>query len=418
MGLIHSLRLKTKLTLLFVLIGIGLLLIGTIGYVNMSAMKKNLDNLYFGSFLPVDELNELLLTYGRGVESTVYRLTDGALEPFEASALLSESLDRVQRLWKSYSAHYQSDAEKEYIAFATATMERANHHVARIIDVCHEGVNVRRISAATTSKIVADVSGVITKLLEYERDVARYERRKLLETYNGTLWQLMIVLILITGAVLWVSYAVFSSIRRQQQALEETTQHLKEANRKLEEASNTDSLTGLFNRRYFNRIYERELKRAKRGGSYISFMMLDIDHFKSYNDTYGHIEGDNALKAVAKALQESLKRPGDYLFRLGGEEFGILIADSDPKNAKTMAQSLCSRIEALQIPHEGNSAGGFLTLSIGVACLVPAPAMDENVILSMADANLYEAKEQGRNGYIFSTETLNRTHLYSKAGAA
>jgi diguanylate cyclase (GGDEF)-like protein len=418
MGLIHSLRLKTKLTLLFVIIGVGLFLVAVVGYANITAMKKNLDNLYFGSFTPVNELNELLLTYNRDVESTVFKLSSGAMAPFEASATLSESLDRVQRVWKSYSSHYRTGAEKAYVAFATATMERANHHITRIIDVCHQGVNVRRLSVPATSNVIADVSGVIAKLLRYEKDVAAFERRKLLETYNGTLVQLLVILGIITGAVLWISYAVFSSIRSQQQALEETTRHLKSANSKLENASNTDSLTGLYNRRCFNRIFERELKRAERGGHYIGFMMLDIDHFKSYNDTYGHLEGDSALRSVAKALQDALKRPGDYLFRLGGEEFGILITDSDPENAKTMARSLCDRVQALQIPHEGNDAGSCLTISVGVTSLVPSPSLDGNTILSMADANLYAAKEQGRNGYVFSTETLNRTHFYSRAGAA
>ena len=418
MGLIHSLRLNTKLLLLLVVIGVGLLLVGIVGYSNISAMKRNLDSLYFGSFTPVNELSELLHTYNRGVESTVFKLADGTLAPFEASARLSESLDRVHRLWNGYRSHYQSDAEKEYVAYAGATMERANHHIARIIDVCHQGINVRRISAASTSRVIADVSEVISRLLQYEKDVAGFERRRLLSTYDGTLLQLLIIFGSVTGAVLWLAYTIFSSIRRQQQALEDTTKSLKAANSKLESASYTDSLTGLYNRRYFNMVYDRELKRAKRSGNYLAFMMLDVDDFKKFNDTYGHIEGDKALKAVADALKEALKRPGDYLFRLGGEEFGVLITEGDPKNAKTMARKICGDIEALQIPHETSRAGAFLTVSIGATSLIPTLSLDENVMLSMADANLYEAKEEGRNGYIFSTETLTRSHLYSRAGAA
>ncbi len=418
MSLIHSLRLNTKLLLLLVVIGVGLLLVGIVGYSNISAMKRNLDNLYFGSFTPVNELSELLHTYNRGVESTVFKLADGTLAPFEASAQLSESLDRARRLWNSYRSHYQSDAEKEYVAYAGATMERANRHIARIIDVCHQGINVRRVSAASTSRLIDDVSEVISRLLQYEKDVAGFERRKLLSTYDGTLVQLLIIFGSVTGAVLWLAYTVFSSIRRQQKALEDTTKSLKAANSKLESASYTDSLTGLYNRRYFNMVYDRELKRAKRSGNYLTFMMLDVDDFKKFNDTYGHIEGDKALKAVADALKEALKRPGDYLFRLGGEEFGVLITEGDPKNAKTMAQRICSSVEALQIPHEQSRAGAVLTVSIGATSLIPSLSLDENMMLSMADANLYEAKEAGRNGYIFSTETLTRSHLYSRAGAA
>lgn len=418
MGLLHSLRLKTKLMILFILIGLGLTLVGIVGYINITSMKKNLDELYFGSFVPVNELNELLHTYNSGIETTVFKLTNGSLSPFEASARLSASLDTVHMIWKSYTSHYKNAREQEYVDYASTTLKRANRHIARVIDICHQGLNVKRLSADSTSHVIADVTTVIQKLLQYEKDVASHERRQLLMTYENTLMQLIVILAVITGAVLWISYAIFNSIHRQQQVLEVTTENLKSANSKLESASYTDSLTGLHNRRYFNMIFERELKRAKRSGSYFTFMMLDVDHFKQYNDTYGHLEGDNALKSVAKTLQENLQRPGDFVFRLGGEEFAVLLTENTPENVKKMAQKLCDAIEAMQIPHEGSDAGDYLTVSIGVTTLVPSVDLDENVILSMADANLYEAKEYGRNRVIVTAETLKQSPRRPRAGAA
>ena len=418
MELIHSLRLKTKLVILFLLIGMGVTLAGIVGYVNISSMKRNLDALYFGSFTPVNELNELRHAYNNGIETTVYRLVDGSLSPFEASAVLSANLDKVQMLWKNYASHYKNAKEMEYVEYATGALKRANHHISRVIDVCHQGINVKRLSAESTTRIIDEVNRVVDRLLQYEKDVAYLQRRQLLVTYDNTLTQLIIIMGIIAGAVLWVAYAIFNSIQRQQRDLEVTTENLKAANSRLESASYTDSLTGLHNRRYFNMVYDRELKRAKRSGSYITFMMLDIDHFKQYNDTYGHIEGDHALKRVGATLRETLQRPGDFIFRLGGEEFAVLLTDNTPDHAKKVAEKVRSAIEAMAIPHAGNDASEYLTVSIGVTALVPSAEMDENVILSMADANLYEAKEEGRNGFVVTVETLKQTLRRPRAGAA
>lgn len=419
-GYLQTLKLNTKLVILYTIVGIGMVLVGIVGYANISAMKKNLDDLYFGSFVPVNELNDLITIYNGGVETTVYRLTSGTITPFEASALLSENLDKIHMLWSSYESHYKRGDEQKYVNFTAETLSRANRHVKRVIDVCHQGINVQRLSAAATTNVVTDVTDVIRKLLQYEKEVAYLERRKLLVTYDNTVIQLVIILGIVTSAVLWLSYTIFGSIRLQQRQLENTTANLKAANTKLEDASYTDSLTGLHNRRYFNMIFDRELKRAKRSGTAITFMMADIDHFKFYNDTYGHLEGDKALSSVAAELKKSLQRPGDFVFRLGGEEFGILITESTPQSAKKTVQMLCESIEALKIPHEHND-WGCVTLSIGALSTVPPLSLDANDIFAAADANLYKAKEDGRNGFVFTSETprpsVQNPHR-SRAGAA
>ena len=196
---------------------------------------------------------------------------------------------------------------------------------------------------------------------------------------------------------------MFKSIQNDQTALELTTKKLKRANKRLENASYTDSLTGLYNRRYFNIVYDRELKRAKRTNSYIAFMMLDIDYFKQYNDTYGHIEGDFALKSVAKVLQDTLKRPGDFVFRLGGEEFGILLTDTSESNCKLMANEVCDLIRAREIRHESSKVNQFVTISIGVAGCEADESLNEDALITRADEMLYEAKESGRDRYCMST---------------
>ncbi len=182
--------------------------------------------------------------------------------------------------------------------------------------------------------------------------------------------------------------------------LESKNNELNELNQKLENASNTDALTGLYNRRYFNTIFAKEMKRAKRLNSNITFMMADVDFFKQYNDIYGHIQGDSALIGVAKVLNSVLKRPTDFVFRLGGEEFGILITDTNIQESENIANRLCQEMLGCKIEHKGSIASEFLTISIGVVNCLITETIDEENILKKADSKLYEAKALGRNCYI------------------
>ena len=174
-------------------------------------------------------------------------------------------------------------------------------------------------------------------------------------------------------------------------------------NKKLENVSYTDTLTSLNNRRYFNLVYNRELKQAKREKNYITFMMLDIDYFKQYNDTYGHISGDEALKSVATVLQDTLKRPNDYVFRLGGEEFGVLLTKTDESSSAKLARDICDSIRAKQIEHQGSKVNKYLTISIGVVCCVADDALKNEILMSRADEMLYNAKETGRDMYVITS---------------
>lgn len=169
----------------------------------------------------------------------------------------------------------------------------------------------------------------------------------------------------------------------------------------IEELSITDDLTKLYNRRHFNKVFEREIARAKRDKKCIVFMMLDIDSFKFYNDTYGHQNGDNALIEIAKVLQRFTNRGGDYAFRLGGEEFGIILTSDEREKTKLHAISLIETIEALNILHENNSASKYVTASLGVVFREHDSDLNVNELYKIADNMLYKAKEDGRNQVVF-----------------
>ena len=165
----------------------------------------------------------------------------------------------------------------------------------------------------------------------------------------------------------------------------------------IEQLSITDGLTGIYNRRYFNKIFPKVINSSKRNGDMLSFLIMDIDHFKQYNDTYGHQAGDRVLIEVAKSIQENLKRADDYCFRLGGEEFGVLYKSKDSDKAFKFAEKIRKDIEDLKIEHKENSASKYVTASMGLFCKDSEFIIDKDFVYRESDILLYKAKESGRN---------------------
>jgi len=403
MQFIEALKLRSKLFFLFLLITIGLFALGFIGATYVNAMKKNMDSLYFGSLIPVTELNEIVQTYNYGSADTLYKASRTEISPSEAASKIESSLEYINKKWKSYTSHFKTEDELEYLEYADLEVSRTNDYFYRVLNAVKSSKDLSRISIKTLEKKVESIHNVLQKLINYEVNMASYERKKFLYTYQSILVKIGIALGVIILGVLVMLFYVFESIQKDQTRLEVASKKLKLANKKLENASYTDSLTNLHNRRYFNFIYDREIKRAKRNKAYVTFMMLDIDYFKQYNDTYGHVEGDYALKSVAKVLKETLKRPGDYVFRLGGEEFGVLLSDTDETNSANLAREICDAVRDLEIKHESSTVNQFLTISVGVVCCIADDALDEEVLISRADEMLYEAKEGGRDRYVITS---------------
>ncbi|MDF9407868.1 diguanylate cyclase [Pelotomaculum isophthalicicum JI] len=185
--------------------------------------------------------------------------------------------------------------------------------------------------------------------------------------------------------------------KAREEELLEVTRQLEEANQNLRRLSFLDGLTGIANRRHFDEILLNEWNRAVRDAMPLSLVILDIDFFKNYNDTYGHQTGDDCLKHVAGCLSGLLKRPGDLAARYGGEEFAAILPNTDMQGAAAMAEMLRSGIEALQIPHASSSVSAFVTVSAGVASTVPLQAGSPEELLAAADKALYQAKQSGRN---------------------
>ncbi|MCE2571055.1 transporter substrate-binding domain-containing protein [Motilimonas eburnea] len=168
--------------------------------------------------------------------------------------------------------------------------------------------------------------------------------------------------------------------------------------KRIENITRIDELTGLFNRRHFNEIFPKELTRAKRDGKLFGFMIIDVDHFKAFNDTYGHPKGDQVLIDIAKALQSKLHRACDYVFRLGGEEFGVIVSGAAIDNdVLDIAYRLKEAVEALNITHIRNQPYNIITISIGVNIVSADQETNQEAIYQQADDALYQAKGHNRN---------------------
>ncbi|MFV3304077.1 diguanylate cyclase domain-containing protein [Pseudomonas sp. NY15181] len=180
-------------------------------------------------------------------------------------------------------------------------------------------------------------------------------------------------------------------------ALRESQQQLLETNLVLQRLMNSDGLTGLSNRRHFDEYLEMEWRRAQREQTQLSILLIDVDHFKPYNDTFGHVQGDEALRQVAGAIRASCSRPSDLPARYGGEEFVLVLPGTSPGGARLLAEKLRRSVEDLGIAHELPHPGAPLTISIGVATVTPQAGQPYRQLIEMADEALYNAKHGGRN---------------------
>ncbi|BAH77475.1 diguanylate cyclase [Solidesulfovibrio magneticus] len=172
---------------------------------------------------------------------------------------------------------------------------------------------------------------------------------------------------------------------------------LEALTRKFEQLSNQDGLTGVPNRRCFEDAFRKEWLRSRRDGTPLSALMIDIDCFKLYNDTYGHLQGDLCLRRVAEAIVEALKRPGDFAARYGGEEFVTLLPGTDLAGALSIAGIIRGNVRAANIEHASSPVADIVTVSIGISGVVPNMDLEPETLLAASDAALYQAKSAGRN---------------------
>lgn len=191
--------------------------------------------------------------------------------------------------------------------------------------------------------------------------------------------------------------AAYQALRDLQRQLENSNAQLEESNRELHRLSSLDGLTGIANRRQFDKMLDQEWQRALRNCTELSLIMIDIDYFKLYNDTYGHQAGDDCLKTVALALDRIVHRPSDVVARYGGEEFALVLPETDAQGALRVAEKMRDTVARLNVRHEASKVTNRITLSIGVATMSPRGGDNPDILLAASDDALYRAKHAGRN---------------------
>lgn len=194
---------------------------------------------------------------------------------------------------------------------------------------------------------------------------------------------------------------LLKQLRRMTKIYDRATDSLNTSKLDLLDKVNYDALTGIHNRRYLEESFGDVLKTLCAGSEILSVMMLDIDYFKRYNDTYGHSEGDECLRCIAKIIMESLTRNGDYVARYGGEEFTVILPGADESLARVIANRILENIRALNILHKNNDAAPYVTISIGATTGRVECGQTKEDYIKRADEALYISKRQGRNRYTY-----------------
>lgn len=199
------------------------------------------------------------------------------------------------------------------------------------------------------------------------------------------------------------------------QVLKRLSEQLEQANHELEKLVAVDDLTSLHNRRRFNELFEAEWHRLRRERQPLSVIMADVDYFRAYNDTYGHLAGDDCLKQVAHALLRAAKRPADVVARYGGEEFVVALPNTDLAGAICVAQSIHTKMQEMEIIHTASPVSPMVTLSMGVVTQIPGQNAAPTQLLEQADRSLFQAKTQGRNCIQTAPDNSDSLPLTSQA---
>ena len=232
-----------------------------------------------------------------------------------------------------------------------------------------------------------------------------------MKPYYETRFTIIVVLIFtvilafaLLALILWLEKGLREKLKKSyhvlEEKVEERTRELHTLNKELETLSFLDGLTGIANRRMFDTTLELEWNHAKRDKKPLSLILIDIDFFKQYNDNYGHVQGDKCLKLIAQIISSTLKRDTDLVSRYGGEEFVVLLPNTDLKQANILAETCRTNIIEENITHVASTVNDVVTISLGVSSVIPINFIDTSTLINEADKLLYQAKEEGRNRVI------------------
>jgi diguanylate cyclase (GGDEF)-like protein len=350
-------KINYKLFTLPIIVLLSLVYISFLFSSEIDRLKNKIDNIYFGNFIPVHKLHTIKEEYNKIIANP---------------KRYNESKKIIINNWNHYNIQYKSEEERK---------------VVRKIDN-----QVKKSFKKNNHNFYNYIIKQIDLLIKYEVSSASVERKEFLVKYekvNNYLFYNQIFII--SFIIVFIFIIVFVTIKNNNKM-----EYLVD---KYKSDSITDGLTGLYNRKYFDNILDETILVSKENSWKSAFTMIDIDFFKQYNDTYGHDAGDIALKTVASILDTLFNEEYDYVFRLGGEEFGILIFDIDRNRLENRLKNLQKVIASQKILHSASKTN-FLTISMGVMIIDKAVySLSRTDIYKKADKKLYQSKEHGRDQY-------------------
>ncbi len=352
-----------KLSILSIIIIISLLTSSILFNSQIDKLKKNIDKIYFGNYIPVLKLHDIEENF-KDLITCMRTYKKCNRETF---------FIKIKKDWKYYNNAYKDVEER------------------KVVNKIHKHV----LKSFTYKTTISEYKTLITKidfLKEHEKKIAYKQRRSFLKEYTQMkdyLFYNMILLIIVS--FLFIFLIIYSIIKKDNQ--------LKILTKKYKMDSITDSMTKLYNRMYFDRIFDNMPFISNANKWNTAFIMFDIDFFKQYNDTYGHDMGDITLKAVANSIKTYFNKEYEYVFRLGGEEFGVILFDIDEEMLKDCLDEVNKNIESLNIEHKNSKISNVVTISIGAVIYEPDSYISCNKLYKLADENLYKSKQNGRNQF-------------------
>ena len=328
----------------------------------IDGLKKQIDNIYFGNLIPIVKLQIIADNY-KEIESC---------RKVKYSCNFEAQKEVIFQEWSYYFNAYKNADEKIVVSV----------------------INEEIINSFKENKLhyFQNILKKIDFLIKYETQVAFKERKKFLEEYErmkNYLFFNMLLILLISFSV--IIYIIFLVIKKDKQ--------LHVLNKKYKMDSITDSMTKLHNRKYFDTIFDNMPFISNANNWKCSFIMIDIDYFKQYNDTYGHDMGDIALKEIANVIKNYFNKKHEFTFRLGGEEFGVILFDINENTLENCLKEMNKKVLELQIEHKNSKILDIVSISMGAIIYEPNSYISANKLYKQADECLYESKQSGRNKY-------------------
>lgn len=351
-----------KLIMLVFIVMFALITASLIFNSHIDKLKKQIDNIYFGNFIPVVKLEKIQDNYRKIISCRTLKYVCD----------FKKEQNIIEKEWEYYFSSYKNAKEKE---------------VVNSVDK-----SIKDTFRLNKLHLFKNIVKKIDYLIEYETQMAFKQRKLFLQDYqsmkNYLLYSVISIIILSFGLI---GFIILQVVKKDNQ--------LRILNKKYKIDSITDGMTKLYNRKYFDTIFDNMPFIANANSWQCAFIILDIDFFKQYNDTYGHDLGDETLKKVATTLKDYFNQKYEFVFRLGGEEFGVVLFDIDETTLQSCLQDINKRIVDLNIEHKGSSILDVVSVSIGAIVYEPNSYISANKLYKLADECLYKSKQNGRNQY-------------------